>query len=172
MTASVSIVFSDISKELKARAGEEENSSNIIRNRLKLVFFVKQGMDSFIKDIIKGLSEEYEIKKIIVTVYGQIDEGMEWADICWFEWCDELIEYGSKLELAKKKIIICRLHSYEAFTDYIQNVCWDNVDKVIFVGEHIKDIVLRKVDKYNQLSFEDLIIKQSAQAKISFGSFT
>jgi len=124
----------------------KENSSNIIRNRLKLVFFVKLGIDSFIGDIIKGLSKEYETKKIIVTEYGQIDEGMEWADICWFEWCDELIAYGSKLEIAKDKRVICRLHSYEAFTDYIHNVSWDNADKVIFVAEHIKDNVLSKVD--------------------------
>ena len=47
---------------------------------------------------------------------------MIWADICWFEWCDELVAYGSKLSIAKEKRIICRLHSYEAFTDLPANV--------------------------------------------------
>lgn len=61
---------------------------------------------------------------------------MQWADICWFEWCDELIAYGSKLELAREKKVICRLHSYEAFTDYINNVTWNSIDKLIVV-EHI-----------------------------------
>ncbi|WP_434281928.1 glycosyltransferase [Clostridium botulinum] len=53
--------------------------------------------------------------------------------------------YGSKLEVAKYKKIICRLHSYEAFTSYIYEVNWGNVDKVIFVAEHIKRFVLSKV---------------------------
>lgn len=70
---------------------------------------------------------------------------MKWADICWFEWCDQLVIYGSKLELAKQKKIICRLHSYEALTNNITQVNWDNVDKLIFVAEHIRKIVLRKV---------------------------
>ena len=44
-----------------------------------------------------------KLKKIIVNNYSQIDNGMEWADICWFEWCDELIEYGSKHKLSRDK---------------------------------------------------------------------
>lgn len=115
-----------------------------INNKLKLVFFVKQGMDSFLGDIIDGLSDEYITKKVIITDYKQIDKGMEWADICWFEWCDELIIYGSKLPLARKKKIICRLHSYEAFTDYLSKVDWNKVDKLIFVGEHIRKFVANK----------------------------
>lgn len=45
----------------------------------------------------------YETKKIIVTDYKQIDKGLEWADICWFEWCDELITYGSRHHLSENK---------------------------------------------------------------------
>jgi 2-polyprenyl-3-methyl-5-hydroxy-6-metoxy-1,4-benzoquinol methylase/glycosyltransferase involved in cell wall biosynthesis len=117
----------------------------IIEDKKKLAFFAKQGMDSFISDIITGLLEEYDIKKIIVTDYKQIDDGIQWADICWFEWCDELVVYGSKLDIAKEKKIICRLHSYEAFTNYPLNVNWKNIDKVIFVCNHIMDNVLSKV---------------------------
>ena len=70
-----------------------------------MIFFVKQGLDSFLPDIIEGLSDEYETRKIIINELNQIDEGMKWADICWFEWCDELVIYGSQLELAKEKRI-------------------------------------------------------------------
>lgn len=124
---------------------KDEDTSNIAKDKVKIVFFVKQGLDSFLGDIIDGLSQEYETRKFIVTEYQHIDEGIQWADICWFEWCDELIAYGSKLELAKEKKIICRLHSYEAFTNYINDVNWDNIDKVIFVGENIRKFV---IDKY------------------------
>lgn len=71
---------------------------------------------------------------------------MEWADICWFEWCDELIEYGSKHRLAESKKVICRLHSYEAFDLYLNNIDWNNIDKIIFVSQKIKSVVL---ERYN-----------------------
>lgn len=124
-----------------------ENISNIKLTSKKndkktIIFFVKQGLDSFLEDIITGLSGEYLTKKLIVTDFKQIDEEMELADICWFEWCDELISYGSKLNIAKEKIIICRIHSYEAFTDYPANVAFENIDKIIFVAEHIKNFVI------------------------------
>ncbi len=131
-----------------------ENISNVIDNSKKcnketIVFFVKQGLDSFLDDIINGLSSEYLTKKVIVTDLKQIDEEMELADICWFEWCDELISYGSKLNIAKEKKIICRLHSYEAFTDYPANVAFENVNKIIFVAEHIKNFIMEnfKIDE-------------------------
>lgn len=125
---------------------EEKACVNSVK--IKLIFFVKEGLDTFLEDIIKELSNEYETKKIIVAEYKQIEDGMKWADICWFEWCDELIIYGSKLELAKEKKIICRLHSYEAFTNYIYNVNFDSIDKIIFVAEHIKNNVLEKINIY------------------------
>jgi len=124
-------------------------------NKKKLAVFVKPGLDSFLGDIIKSLSSDYIIKKIVVTNNKQVDEGMEWADICWFEWCDELIAYGSKLESATHKDIICRLHSYEAFTEYPLNVNWQNINKLIFVAEHIRNIVLEKV---NSLKNEQTIV--------------
>lgn len=114
-------------------------------DKKKIAFFVKQGMDSFLGDIINGLSDDYETRKITVTEYNQIDEGMKWADICWFEWCDELVSYGSKSPLANQKKIICRLHSYEAFTEYPSNVKWENVEKIIFVGKNIRKFI---TDKY------------------------
>ncbi|MBM7649367.1 glycosyltransferase involved in cell wall biosynthesis [Bacillus ectoiniformans] len=104
----------------------------------KIAVFVKPGLDNFIDDIIQGLSDEYKVRKILVKSYDQIDQGMEWADTCWFEWCDELIVYGSKHKLAKKRKIICRLHRYEVFTNYPIQVCWENVDKLLIVTDHLK----------------------------------
>ena len=127
-------------RELGVEKIEEDKDLEIIsrESRIKIVFFHKQGMDSFLGDIINNLSIDYEVKKIIVTEYSQIDSGMEWADICWFEWCDELVIYGSKLQIAKEKKILCRLHSYEVFTNYPEQVIWSNIDKLIFVADHLK----------------------------------
>ena len=112
----------------------------ILKKKKKIVFFVKEGMDSFLGDIIEGLSDQYWVRKVIVSKYEQIDEGMIWADICWFEWCDELVEYGSKSILATERKIICRIHGYEVYTDYIRKANWGNIDKIIIVAPHIKRI--------------------------------
>lgn len=121
-----------------------EHNIKLLEDKKKIAFFVKEGWDSFLGEIINGLSDAYEIKKIIVTDYKQIDEGMEWSDICWFEWCDELVAYGSKHSLANKKKIICRLHSYEAFTNHPSQINWVYVDKLILVAEHIQNYIVEK----------------------------
>lgn len=102
-------------------------------------------MDNFLGDIIEGLSDDYITKKIVVTEYKQIDEGMKWADICWFEWCDELVIYGSKLAVAKEKKVVCRLHRYESLTNYPKNVNWENVDKLIIVTNHLKRFLIAAI---------------------------
>lgn len=139
--------FSKIEEEKKdvlEKLKVHENIASSVSDT-KISFFVKAGLDSFIEDVILGLMDEYFVRKIIVTDFKQIDEGMQWADICWFEWCDELVIYGSRHELAREKKLICRIHRYEAFTNYIFKVEWENIDKVIFVASHIFDIVNSKL---------------------------
>lgn len=136
----------DASQKANAREAIERlrlaDSSVEPADKDRIVFFCKPGLDSFLGDIIKGLSEDFFVRKVIVSDFRQIDKGMEWADICWFEWCDELMAYGSRSHLARQKKIICRLHSYEAFSGYTREVEWANADKVIFVAEHIRQYVL------------------------------
>ncbi|PYG85784.1 glycosyl transferase family 1 [Ruminiclostridium sufflavum DSM 19573] len=119
--------------------------------RRKIAFFSK-GNDSFIKDIIERLSIQYDTQRITIETPKNnklIEQGMEWADVCWFEWCDDLLSYASRLSIAKEKKIICRLHSYEAFSLFPAQINWDCVDRLIFVSEDICRYVLAhfNVDK-------------------------
>jgi glycosyltransferase involved in cell wall biosynthesis len=116
----------------------------------KIVFFVQPGLDSFLKPVIADLSENYNTRLIMTSKLADIEKAMEWADVCWFEWCDSLIVYASKLPVSMQKKIICRLHSYEAFTSYLYDVNWSTVDRVIFVGEHIRSFVLEKVPQLRE----------------------
>ncbi|MGI6704579.1 MAG: glycosyltransferase [Clostridia bacterium] len=116
----------------------------------KIVFFFKKGMNSFADEIIANLSKQYIVQKVTVDELSKIDKWMEWTDAAWFDWCDDLAVYGSRLGIAREKKIICRLHSYEAFTHYIQNINWANIDRVIFVAEHIRDFVLEQVKSLNR----------------------
>ncbi|OGC09638.1 hypothetical protein A2V82_07720 [candidate division KSB1 bacterium RBG_16_48_16] len=114
---------------------------------LKIAFLVKPQYDFFLKDIIRHFSKLCQVKKFIVTHTTQIEQAMIWADVCWFEWCDELIAIATKLDLSEKKKIICRLHSYEAFTNILQHVNWKRVDKVVFVAPHIREIALQQTSQ-------------------------
>ncbi|MEW8992953.1 methyltransferase domain-containing protein [Clostridium sp.] len=120
-------------------------------NKKKIVFFSIKNGDNFLGDIIRKLSNIYEVRKVIVTNLNQIDEGMAWADICWFEWCDQLVVYGSKHKLAHDKKILCRLHRYEIFTDYPKNVDWNNVDKLILVTDHLKKFLVSQIPNIEKL---------------------
>ncbi|NLK87939.1 MAG: glycosyltransferase [Clostridiaceae bacterium] len=130
------------------------DSSIVFKEKKKLVFFVKDGMNNFFEDIIEGLSNEYLVRKMSVNDYKQIDTGMEWADVCWFEWCDELIVYASRSPLAKDKKIICRIHGYEVYTNAINSVNWNNVDKLIIVAPHIKRIFLENMRSIPNVDIE------------------
>lgn len=114
------------------------------KSYLKVAFFVREGLDSFIDDVISYTDKFYMTKKIIVKDYKEIDEGLKWGDVCFFEWCDELIAYASSRPISSTKKIICRIHSYEVFSNYPSCVNWDIVDKIIFVARHIRDIAVKK----------------------------
>lgn len=45
--------------------------------------------------------------------------------------------------MVKEKKIICRFYSYEVFIDYINNVNWSNVNRLIVVCEYIKSFIVK-----------------------------
>lgn len=65
-----------------------------------------------------------------------------WADIAWFEWCDANIVEWSHYDWGCP--VICRLHSYEAYTDMPARVQWENVSHLVFVSDHIRQLVFDK----------------------------
>ena len=65
-----------------------------------------------------------------------------WADAVWFEWCDENLIEASRQPWTVP--VICRLHSYEAFGEMPAYVNWANVDLLIFVADHIKEMFLAR----------------------------
>lgn len=122
----------------------QEKKKEIIKenNRKKIAFFCGPD-DKFLNDIIDHLSLKYEVTRFRGKTIQDMHNLMNWSDLSWFEWCDNLIVHAGKLPKVCK--ILCRLHSYEAFTDYIRLVNWENVDDLVFVAPHIRDIVLRQV---------------------------
>ena len=107
----------------------------------KIAFF--SSIDSFVGDIIDYLKQSNEVKIFDNSNLNEMKHLMEWADISWFEWCDQYLVEATKFE--KKSQIVCRLHSYEAFTDYPLQVDWEKVDLLIFVNKSVQELVTAKI---------------------------
>ena len=107
----------------------------------KIAFIVREDLDQFLDDILRELAPDYEVRKFSVKGVNGVEAAMEWADVCWFEWCNEPLIHGSALPMAAEKKIVCRLHRYEAFTNFPTYVRWKNVDRLMLVTEHLSHLL-------------------------------
>ncbi|NYB95006.1 hypothetical protein [Clostridium beijerinckii] len=60
----VNIVMQSKDELINDTENLKEDISCVVKDKMKLAFFVRLGLDSFLGDIIEGLSQEYEIKKL------------------------------------------------------------------------------------------------------------
>jgi glycosyltransferase involved in cell wall biosynthesis len=107
----------------------------------RIAFFASQA--TFVKDIITHLANDNDTRLFSGQSLSDMRRLMEWADLAWFEWCDQLVIEATKFP--KQCAIVCRLHSYEAFTDMPRKVDWRKVDRLIFVNKSVQEIFERQV---------------------------
>ena len=123
-----------------------------IENELKIAVVCMPGLESFLPDIVHSLEEKYSVQTCYSKDMNEIATVVEWCDIVWIEWANELaIHITSELPVEDKQVII-RLHSYEALSGYCQQINWEKVHTVIFVAQHIYDIL-----KKQNIVFPDLV---------------
>ena len=63
------------------------------------------------------------------------------ANTVWVEWCQRLAVQMS-LQARSSQRLIVRLHSFEAFTIFPHLMDWSNVDDLVFVSNHIRDLIV------------------------------
>lgn len=100
----------------------------------------------FIREIEAELARRHQVHTCYFDAkvdLAQLQAALDWADVTWFEWCDAILVNASK-RLRKSGRVVCRLHSYEAFTDLPTEVRWDFVDHVVFVAPHIRELMLSR----------------------------
>jgi tetratricopeptide (TPR) repeat protein len=116
------------------------------QDQSKIAVLCLPGLESFLKDIVDFLKTRYEVRVCYSTTGQDIESAIMWSDIVWLEWANELtIKLTSHPTLLEGKHVICRLHSYEALAGFATNINWKNICDLIFVAEHIKNIVLQQV---------------------------
>jgi len=95
-------------------------------------------VSSFSRELAEHFRGTFNLE-VIKTFLPQY---MKWADVAWFDWCDENIVLASQVRWNCR--VICTLRSYEYFTEHPQEVNWQNVDHVVFAAEHVRRLSLEK----------------------------
>ena len=107
----------------------------------KISFICAVGLDNFIDPIIAGLSNNYIVRKFIVKTQQEIYNAIDWGDVIWLEWANEVAIIATNYERIKGKKVVVRLHRYEAFTDSPKQINWSVVNRLILVAPHMKGIL-------------------------------
>jgi len=109
----------------------------------KLTFFTA-GEDVFIRNLIVNLRDEYSVKTFFKGNPEEFALMMHDTDIAWFEWCDNLTAHATvQPKVNTNTKYVCRLHSYEMFTEWPKKVDWNKIDKLVFVNPVVRDYCLQ-----------------------------
>ena len=117
----------------------------VIRSkRPKIAFFCGGDGMTFLNEIAEFTKARYPVEFFEGGDINQMAELMKWSDISWFEWCTNLAVAGSQLPKVCRNIV--RLHRYEAYGQWPQQVNWPNVDLLITLGNSFtKDALFNSV---------------------------
>lgn len=106
--------------------------------------FIHNGNDMFIRDLVVAFRADYDVMVCHPENEDELKTALDNTDIAWFEWCDSIVALATKWP--KKCRYICRLHSYEMFTNSPPVVDWYKIDTLIFVSQFVHDYCLEKFD--------------------------
>ncbi|WP_455357035.1 glycosyltransferase [Streptomyces sp. SYSU K217416] len=74
---------------------------------------------------------------------------LEWADTVFIDWCTNAAALFTLVDPGTARIIV-RLHSYEAFTFWPHLVDFSRVDDLVFVGNHLRDLVADTIPRLHE----------------------
>jgi glycosyltransferase involved in cell wall biosynthesis len=114
----------------------------ILTRRAKIAFFCGADGATFLKPIAEALGRWHPVKMCEGTNTQQMAELMRWSDISWFEWATNLAQLGSTMPKVCRTIV--RLHRYEAYSDFMKQIRWENIDLLLTVGNSFVIEALRR----------------------------
>jgi glycosyltransferase involved in cell wall biosynthesis len=165
-------------KEIQVKLENTTKKIDNTKNMAKVALIVAEGSDSFTDDVLEGLAGYFWIRKFtlsknqarIYTVITKVlqakilnekiyklflylypsilKKAIKWGDVIWVEWAANEAVVASYLKKPSKKLFI-RLHRYEAFEPYPFLIKWENVDKVVFVSNFMKEVLEDRGIKIN-----------------------
>jgi glycosyltransferase involved in cell wall biosynthesis len=110
--------------------------------RQRLAIVCPPGLETFVEPLAAGLEADYVVDRCYAGDLRAIARAVGTADIVWLEWASRLAIWATgHLDTLDRKPVICRLHSYEAFTPELERMRWDRVDALVLVGEHVRRLL-------------------------------
>ncbi|CAO1668270.1 hypothetical protein NYA30BAC_03667 [Halomonas sp. NYA30] len=132
------------SKMYHYKDGDEHFFINHQKGEMKKLLIVCSRGETFIKPIAeifnKKLDVEYWHLDYKLPDMKRLQTLMDWSDVTWFEWCDEVVVKASN-EIQKNCKVVCRLHGFEAFSQWPNKIKSEFLDQLIFVSEHTLEYV-------------------------------
>jgi len=124
----------------------------VIRSkRPKIAFFCGGDGMTFLNEIVDFAKQRFEVRIFEGKTKEELYELMQWSDVSWFEWCTDLAVVASNLPKVCKNIV--RLHRYEAYLHWPQQINWQNIDMLITVGNSfVKDALLKQVPNIENIT--------------------
>ncbi|ANQ54637.1 hypothetical protein BG95_04975 [Thermosipho sp. 1063] len=109
-----------------------------VKLQKKLAIVCAKGFDNFIDDIVHELSDQYWVQRRVVKTEKEIKDAINWADIVWLEWANEVAVIATNYPEIKGKRVVLRLHGYESLRkDFLLKINWNNVNDLIFVAKNV-----------------------------------
>ncbi len=139
---------SSIKELLKEKIESFEDRLEAAKEQLRISVLCAEGLDNFIDDIVRELSHDYWIRKFIIKNTNQIQSAIDWGEIIWLEWANEVAIAASKYRNIKDKKVIIRLHRYEAMSNMPISIDWNNISFLLFVSPGVMKIFN---DRFGQL---------------------
>ena len=115
----------------------------------KILFLEMPGTTTwpFLEPIVHFFEKRFHVKYLKTSNPNLIAEGVQWADMVWLEWANQMaVRATCYVPEMKRKKVICRLHGYEVFTLYPGQIDWSVVDALVFVATHKQDLFNQRFD--------------------------
>jgi len=135
-------------REFMPRWAERLIAANPVRSGQngKRNFLVVDKVGHFTREFTKHFREKFNVE--VIKMF--LPQYMKWADVAWFDWCDENMVLASQARWECS--VICTLRSYEYFTENPRQVNWRNVDHLVFVADHVRRLSREKFPDIRSVS--------------------
>ena len=110
---------------------------------MKIAILPHKNNLSFMGEILAHLRASHDVWVVDCNEKQDIARALQTADVCWIEWATDFAVRVTKQPRRCRTIL--RLHSFEAFCSFPQKIHWENVDDLIFVSPHIRDVLKDQV---------------------------
>jgi len=115
-----------------------EANHEMATKRKKIAIIVAPGLASFLHGVRHELARDYIVQTAVVSDIEHAKQYIDWADLVWYEFGNELAIEGTK-RFDKKSIV--RVHGYEVINGLVQDIYHPNVSRYLFVADHVRNMV-------------------------------